>query len=435
MILFSHTITPRLQYILEFAGSVLQGRAIRCTSDAGIYRDYDGVRINYSAERVADREYHIVPHGLLFEKGISVQDCRTGILDGEITFFQTGGDPGFDLLASSFYLLSRYEEYLPHESDLYGRFPHAQSLAFRAGFLQTPLVNRWLGAMSGRLSAMFSPWQPLSREPVFMPTYDIDEAFAVKHKTWWRLAGASCRDFLKRDFSSIRRRWELLSGEGTDPYDSFAWMDELHRSYGLQPRYFFHVGIQRGKYDKNISPRIKAMQQLIRWHADKYEIGIHPSWRSGDEPGRLKEEIEMLRQISGKEITASRQHYIRLKLPQTYRLLLDAGIHEEFSMGYGSINGFRASVATPFYWYDLEEDKATSLLVHPFCYMEANSFFEQGMTATQALEEMQRLYAEVKKVNGTMLLIWHNTFLGTAPRFEGWRDAYQAFVKLASSPC
>ncbi len=178
-------------------------------------------------------------------------------------------------------------------------------------------------------------------------------------------------------------------------------MDELHQQYDLRPCYFFLVAEQTGKYDKNILPEKSALQSLIKKHKEKYSIGIHPSWQSGDDTSLLKKEIQILQTIADKEITISRQHYIRFTLPDTFRLLIDAGIKEDYSMGYGSINGFRASVASSFYWYDLEKEEQTNLLLHPFCYMEANSFYEQKMSSTEALEEMLHYLNEVKKVNGT----------------------------------
>jgi hypothetical protein len=100
-------------------------------------------------------------------------------------------------------------------------------------------------------------------------------------------------------------------------------------------------------------------------------------------------------------------------------------------MGYGSINGFRASVASPFYWYDLGKEEQSELLLYPFCYMEANSFYEQQISSQQALEEMLHYLNEVKKVNGTLITLWHNTFLGTDPFYAGWREVYQQFIKEA----
>jgi len=129
-----------------------------------------------------------------------------------------------------------------------------------------------------------------------------------------------------------------------------------------------------------------------------------------------------------KHITISRQHYIKFSIPHTYRTLIEAGIENEFSMGYGSTNGFRASVASPFFWYDLEKEIKTSLHIRPFCFMDANSYYEQKQNAEQAFEELLHYYNICKAVNGTLITIWHNTFLGTAPEFSGWKEMYERFI-------
>ena len=206
-------------------------------------------------------------------------------------------------------------------------------------------------------------------------------------------------------------------------------MDGLHDQFQLKPWYFFLVAHQTGKYDKNILPREAVLRAIIRRHADKYNIGVHPSWQSADDPSLLIKEKETIEKAGGVTITSSRQHFIRFSLPQTFRQLLKTGIHSDYSMGYGSINGFRASVASSFYWYDLEKEEKTGLQLHPFCFMDANSFFEQKYTPQQALEEMLRYFNAIKLVNGQMITIWHNTFLGTHRRFAGWREVYEDFLK------
>ena len=97
-------------------------------------------------------------------------------------------------------------------------------------------------------------------------------------------------------------------------------------------------------------------------------------------------------------------------------------------MGYGSINGFRASVASAFYWYDLEKEEQTSLRIHPFCFMDANSFYEQRQDPPQTLEELMHYLAVCKAVNGSLITIWHNNFLGTKKEFEGWKEIYEQFI-------
>ncbi len=61
--------------------------------------------------------------------------------------------------------------------------------------------------------------------------------------------------------------------------------------------------------------------------------------------------------------------------------------------------------------------------------MEANSFFEAGHTIEQAEAEWRGLEQAVRQVQGRMITIWHNTFLGTQKRFAGWRDRYAKWLR------
>lgn len=434
MIVFANTITPRLQYITDFIGKEICGKSFELTTDAEAFGNYAGPKINYSHQQFADCQLSLVPCPLLFETGIKEQKTACFEENNFKVFFNTDGDYPFDIFAACFYLLSRYEEYLPHAKDRYDRYAHENSLAFREGFLHVPLINIWLEDFKKVLKAKYSMLNAQCSLFKFEPTYDIDEAYAYKYKSKLRTIGGTAIQLARGNWQLMKERLNVLSGKSNDPYDSYQWMDEQHKKYNLKPIFFFHVAVENGKYDKNILPSHPAMQQLIKQHAEKYSIGIHPSWRSGDEENLLEKEIKTLENITGKKITASRQHYIRFTLPQTFRRLIEAGITDDYSMGYGSINGFRASVVSSFYWYDLEKEQETNLLLHPFCFMEANSFFEQKQTAKQTLEEWLQYYRIVKSVNGTFISIWHNSFLGAEKRFGGWRKMYEEFIKAICSP-
>ena len=433
MIIYANRITPRLQYVADFIGKEITGQPFQLTTDEFFFKDYTGPKINYGYEPVSSDELLIVNYPLLFEDSIRKQNISCFKLKDFPAFFRSEGDYPFDIFSAVFYLLSRYEEYLPHQKDMYGRYAHENSLAFKEGFLNLPLINIWIEDFRNALKKKFPAFTPDSywghHSPfTFQPTYDIDEAFAFKNKELSKIAGGFARSFIKGEWSIVNERWKVLRGKANDPYDAYEWIDKLHEKNNLKPLYFFHVATEKGKYDKNISPSHPAMQQLIKQHAEKYSIGIHPSWASGDDKSLLGKEIKTLESATGKKITTSRQHYIRFTLPHTFRRLIAAGVTDDHSMGYGSINGFRASVASSFYWYDLEKEQQTDLLLHPFCFMEANSFFEQKYLPQRAYEEMMHYYNAVKAVKGTLITIWHNNFLGTYPLFSGWRDVYEEFI-------
>jgi hypothetical protein len=414
---------------MDFTGTEITGQPFAVTDDIDVFTNFNGPKINYSNEPVATGEYQIKPHSLLTGQGIHTQSITVFEVNGTKAFFKTEGDFPFDIFAAIFYLLSRYEEYLPHRKDTYGRYAHENSLAFRENFLAVPLVNKWLLTFKELLQSVFPSFRTREHFFSFLPTYDIDEAYSYKYKGWFRTAGAVAKAMLHGNWDKVAERRKVVKGDLQDPYDSYAWMDTLHKQYQLHPRYFFLVAQRVAKYDRNILPDKAAFKSMVRQHAGKYAIGIHPSWQSGDDPSLIKKEITLLENLTGTKISSSRQHFIRLTLPQTFRYLVEAGIKEDFSMGYGSINGFRASVASPFYWYDLEREEKTGLLLYPFCYMDANSFFEQKYSAQEALEEMHRYYLAVKEVDGLLITLWHNTFLGTDSLFKGWREIYEQFIR------
>ena len=267
----------------------------------------------------------------------------------------------------------------------------------------------------------------------FIPTYDIDIAWAYKYRGFKLHAGNIVRSLVKGQWRAARARIKTANGREQDPYDAYEWMDALHQRFNLHPIYFFLIAEIKGIYDKNTGITVPQFKELIKNISIHYEIGIHPSWYSGDYPTSIQKEKKWLENISGKLVTKSRQHYLRFTLPHTFQRLISAGIKDEYSMGYGSINGFRASIASSFYWYDLEKEETTSLLLHPFCFMDANSFFEQKFTPEQSLEEVLGYYKSIKDVDGTMITLWHNNILGTDEEFTGWSEVYKQFVEKVCS--
>lgn len=433
-LIFSHSITPRLQYIVSFL-SEYYGHAFRLTSDEEKYiRADDACKINYSYHRVAPGEIFIHSHALLSES--SIRQVKVECFNKEPwtpggsaypAFFRTEGDAGFDLFAAVFYLITRYEEYLPHQKDSYGRFAHEQSAAFRNGFLHLPLVNIWLEDLRYLLQQKNETFASGRPQFQLLPTYDIDMAWSFRYKGFGRNAAALAGLLAKAKFRKLASRIRVLRGKKQDPYDAYEWMDAMHKKYKLKPIYFFLMAKERGRYDKNIAIDEPHFRELVRSLSAHYEAGLHPSWASGDLPSLLTGEKHALEQLIDRPVTASRQHYIRFTLPVTYQRLSALGIQHDHSMGYGSINGFRASIARPYYWFDLKQEQATKLLVHPFCFMDANAYYEEKLSPEAALEELQRYRSMIRSVGGTMITVWHNSFLGSDEAFAGWKEVYYNF--------
>jgi hypothetical protein len=435
LLVYSVDITERLRYTVNTLLNDILGVDADITDNRTIFKEYQGVKINYSNEHLSN-SFQIIPYSILFETDIKQQqtDCFETDFRFESqpvkAFFKTSsGDLPFDIFAASFYLLSRYEEYLPHQQDKYGRYAHTESLAFKEGFLHLPIVNIWLQELKNLLQQRFPELPIIPRSFKFLPTYDIDVAYAYKHKGTYRTFGGFIKAIFSGQWSGVKERLWVLMNKRPDPYDPYEWLDSLHLYCRLDPIFFFLVAEQQKGYDNNISTQSKAYRELIAYHAKGYEVGLHPSWRSNDDEKILQDEKVLLEVLTDVNIIRSRQHYLKFSLPQTFRRLLKAGIRQEYSMGYGSINGFRASVCSAYYWFDLEKNESTALRLFPFCFMDANAHFEQGYSPHQGYTELKQYYNCVRKLQGLFICIWHNNFLGQNPQLKGWREVYEIFLK------
>ena len=182
MIIYSHTLTPRLQYVVDFL-SQYYNVPIRLICDEEKYlSSNDAHRINYSYHRLGANEIWIHSHVLLFES--TIRPVKIECFDHHRfkAFFKAEGDTGFDLLAGIFYCITRYEEYLPHKKDPYGRYSHENSLAFREGFLHLPLINIWLEDFRNLLKEKYPDLQLPTPSFQLQLTYDIDIAWSFKNK-------------------------------------------------------------------------------------------------------------------------------------------------------------------------------------------------------------------------------------------------------------
>lgn len=411
-----HNKTPRLKYVCAFIFAEQFGMDHEIVDKL-----IDGNCISYGSDTRA--AVSIPSAGLIFEEDIRPQQTSYKEKDGKQYLFYIEGETfPFDIFSAIFYLLSRYEEYLLHQKDHYGRYDHQESVAYQKGFLHKPIIDEWLNDFKMVLLKQFPDLVFKEKNTVFTPTYDIDIAYSFLGKGWWRnLAG-----FLK---APSVQRLRVLAGRKKDPYDAYDWLDELHKSFNLQPIYFFLVAAQKGKFDKNISVLSEKLAKLIVETSSKYKIGIHPSWKSFLDAKTVRQEFNYLSKKANKKINLSRQHYIRLMLPDSYRLLAEIGITDDYSMGYGSSNGFRSSTANSFYWFDVEKNCSTSLITHPFCYMDATSIFVDKKSASNALEEMKNLYTLCKKNDAPFISIFHNSYLGDSEVGRKYRKIYLEFVR------
>ena len=428
MLIYTPKITSRIQYSFQLIFGTILDINYEITDDVDYFQNYLGVKINYSNKQLAD-EWFLKAYGLLSEKGISDQEITFEKWNELPIFFNVKDSIlPFDIFSASFYLVSRYEEYLPHIKDHYERFMAKESLAYKHGFLHRPLINLWIKEFKASLLSNFPTLDFPDKKFTYLSTIDVDNAYYFLEKGFVRSTASFISSAIQLDKDSLNERKDVLLGKLPDPYDTFEYQLSLNEKYGVNVVYFVLLA-DYGLNDKNCSVHSRKFQLLIKHLGDHAEIGIHPSFASNKSFETLSIEKKRLENILKKEVKLSRQHFLKLEIPKTYRNLLELSITDDYTMGYAAHLGFRASICTPFYFYDLEIESPTKLKVHPFAVMDATFKYYLKLSPEQALKEIQLIVDEVKSVDGHFISLWHNETWSDYKEWKGWQFLYEQMLQ------
>ena len=414
MIIYVDEVTERLVYTLDF---VFKDRKVeyQLTNDLLYFTNCEGVKFNYSSKQLHDT-FSIVPSKILFDEEISeIEVGKTIYMQEEMYELDGVIDP----LAAIFYTVSRYEEYLSLKTDEHNRFEPESSTLFTFGWLKRSVADRWAKALISSIQLHYGVYFQVAKITAqYIPTFDIDIARAFEWKEGVRTIYGKWKDWVGKDKKSKLIRNAVLAGKQKDPFDTFNKI-EAYADLGFEVKMFWLVG-DLAKYDRNISVFDQRHRMLIRKMSQLTDLGIHPSYKSNSSTYYLENEIERLNEIVGYKVSISRQHYLKCKLPETYRHLLEYGIREDFSMGYASQVGFRAGTARPFYFFDLVKNMRTSLKIRPFAYMDGTLNEYLNCTIIESRMILDELINEVKIYGGDFISIWHNESIADYGKWRGW---------------
>ena len=436
LLIYTHKVTPRLTFIFKQIFTRILDIKIEFTSRVEEFIAHDGMKFSYSKQALGN-EMFIKSNDLLFDQGIDYLDISLGKWDDDLCFFPSGGNSAipFDIFAASFYLVSRYEEYLPQVKDEFERFPAKESLAYRYKFLDKPIVDIWAYKFRSILLKKFPNHRELifnNKRFKFISTVDVDVAFFYKHKGLVRTVGGLFNDLFAFKLNDIWLRFLVIFNLKRDPNNTFNRLIYLQKKHKIRTIFFFLMG-EYTTHDKNVSAGNLNYKLLIKNVADYCKVGIHPSYFSLRNDQLMKKEKKRLEQIVNFPITKSRQHYLRLDIPETYQNLVDLEIKEDYTMGYASHYGFRAGTCTPFYFYDLDYEIQTPLKIFPFAAMDGTFKDYLNFTAKRSFDTFMKLAEEVKKVDGTFITLFHNDSVGGTGRWKGWKELYENMMRELSN--
>jgi len=433
ILIYTHKITPRIRFVFKHILTRILLISVDFTSKIEDFVAHNGPKMSYTKSPLGS-EIFVRSSNIMFEQGVNDLEINVAKWEETICFFNAGSKSSipYDIFAASFYLITRYEEYLPHVKDIHGRFTAEQSLAYEHNFLEKPVIDIWAYKFLAKLKEKFPEYSYPKRNYEFISTIDVDNAFAFKHKSLLRSTGAFLKDLYKFNFLNILNRLAVLINIRKDPFNNFEELLKYKNKYNVRTLFFFLIA-DYTTFDTNVSASKNKFRLLIKSIVDYARVGLHPSYFTMQNSQLLKKEKQRLEEITNIPVKRSRQHYLRFSLPETYQNLIDLEIEEDYSMGYASNVGFRASTCTPFYFYDLDFEIQTPLKVFPFALMDTTLNDYMNLTPKQSLGRIRDLRNEVKDVDGTFITLFHNESLSDYLRWKGWKTLYESMLKIATS--
>ncbi|SNZ16969.1 hypothetical protein SAMN06269185_2833 [Natronoarchaeum philippinense] len=216
---------------------------------------------------------------------------------------------------------------------------------------------------------------------------------------------------------------ELLALEDSlDVRSAFYFLDEQNLFRDRPVRDWLDPGNWKryvGRYDLS-DPNIV---DLIRELDDGgWEVGLHGSYESYDDPERLAGEKQRIESILGGEVIGGRQHYLNLDVPETWRHHADLGLKYDASLGSSSTYGFQYgdSIHRPF---------GDEFVVFPLTIMEV-ALPSPTEHLERAWRECRAVLDEAREREAITTILWHPRYFSETD-FPGYRELYRRIVEYA----
>lgn len=424
--IFTKRLSPRLSYAAEHIFKNVLATPYTISDNITNKRSEDLV-LGYGFEK-ADNHFSIFQSSFLIDNLAPELKIYNEIIANKWPYFfndSSDFDYKTDVFSLCFFALTRYEEYVLTGQDQFGRFSANQSVFYRDNLLHIPYLDRLIFEFAQEIQHKYPKFQFGAKPTEIRLSFDIDHAWKYKNKGWLRNFGGTIKNLLMLDFKSIAERLCVLTGFKADPYDTFH---EIYKLAELVKIEFFILLGDYNKLDINIPYNNHAFRKLIKQISSKFQTGIHPSSKAFNNLTNLEKEIKRLNQITVKTTFSSRQHFLLLHLPDTYKFLIKSGIRDENTMGFADAIGFRSGTSHPYRWFDFEKNDKTELWIHPFIAMDVTMRDYLKMTPEQAFGQLTMLFNEVKKYGGDFGILWHNSSFLDSEGWEDWKKELIAFL-------
>ena len=421
LLIYTQKLTPRISYVFRHICFRILGIEIVFTSIIDEFIAHPGPKLSYGKQSLGN-ELFIQSEGLLVQQGFESIEITVKDWDETKCFFSMSDRSAlpFDIFAASFFLLSRYEEYLPHVKDATGRFPASESLAFKEGFLQQPVVDLWAYKFKEILKTSFPELTFPIKKMHIHNLVEASQPFIYTQQGFLRTVIGYWSDLWQLKMRFVADRSKVIFGLRKDPFDTFKWLINRTKNSNHQLSIFFLLG-EGLSFRESMNTQRRKFKMLVKFVSDYKETGLIFSFTSLSDYEKLKKEKRRLEDITNRTLQSSMNAQFLVNLPEIYRNLVELEIEKDYTMVFENEVGFRAGTCTPFLFYDLDSEIKTPLMIHPIAITTKSLNKKHDSEINKIFNSVFNL---VEKVNGTFSMLFSNRDFRASEKNKIWRSIF-----------
>ena len=325
-------------------------------------------------------------------------------------------------------MLSRYEELIISERDSHDRFPATASIAYKAGFLDRPIVNEYIEILWSCMQALWPDLTRKERKFRKLISCDVDSPFDLAahtlKKTVLRIGARLIRDknYKLALFDGLNYVFKKFRSDRFDEYrNNIDWMMCVNSAAGNKVAFYF-IPIQTNTSKEDLNDvRSPKLAKLLKHIVDSgHEVGFHPGYDTYKSTGNFKKSADALKEAFKNERIefsniGGRQHYLRYSVATTPQLWEANGFTYDTSLGFADNAGFRTGVCYEYTMFNLITRTKMRLKQRPLLIMEVtllSSDYEGLSTVDNScINYIRNIKTIVEKYDGDFTLLWHNSLI------------------------
>jgi len=338
-----------------------------------------------------------------------------------------------DIFALSFFMLTRWEEYVNKNRDAHNRFPATESLAYKQGFLNRPIVNEVLEKLKEQLLKLDGSLTFKKREFKFILTHDIDVVYY--YASFFKSLKRALGDLIKRKkpylfYKNLYNNFLIHLKIKKDPFDTYDKLMDISEKLGVKSYFFLHSSCH-SKYDINNSRFLKKVAKQIKDRG--HIVGYHPSYDAYNNHDIFRRDKQRIEEITNTKLEVGRQHYLRFEVPTTWQIWEDNGMVWDSTLGYADKEGFRCGICYEYSVFNILTREKLRLKEKPLMVMDGSfASYQEGVSPMQMKNEILSLINITKKYQGEFVFLWHNSSFNTQ-EWKSYQDIYREVLLHAKN--